>query len=396
MTLKDILCSSKIEVVSTGKKVLSSLDFSVSDNTFCSSEVLEFVSELSDRLIANPLRNKDICALGFFFRKANVQSYLKKKAFNSSRHGMGLSFHIIPSNVPTVALYSALCALVAGNRVVARISDRVSPVLDAQLEIVKALLNTDRFKALSSSLIFIRYSHDSNITQSISSLASSRVIWGGDKTVEAITSIKAKVGCRDVTFPNRHSACIVDLLRYKSLSEEEKQKFIESIEKDLSPFGSLACASPTHIIFSGEDDKSAKEDFYKRLSSKMPDDYLGYSFDRFTNAQLNSAKAIGPVEIYDYDRLTVLCCGLNEDTFSFNVGLGLLVEKRCDNLDELFSVNDLYQTVVCDRGLKEELLSRLSKNDTGLKILRVEETGFALSFSWKQDRYELVEELSCD
>ena len=96
MTLKDILCSSKIEVVSTDKEVLGSLDFSVSDNTLCSSEVLEFVSELSDRLIANPLRNKDICALGFFFRKANVKAYLKKKAFNSSRHGMGISYHIIP------------------------------------------------------------------------------------------------------------------------------------------------------------------------------------------------------------------------------------------------------------------------------------------------------------
>lgn len=396
MTLKDILCSSKIEVVSTGKDVLGSLDFSDSDNTFISSKVMEFVSELSDKLIANPLRNKDICALGFFFRNANVKAYLKKKAFNSSRQGLGLSFHIIPSNVPTVALYSALCALISGNRVVARISDRVSPVLDAQLEIVKALLNTDRFKDLLSSLIFIRYSHDNTITQSISELASSRVIWGGDKTVEAITSIKAKAGCKDVTFPNRHSACIVDLSRYKLLNEKERQKFIESIEKDLSPFGSLACASPTHIIFLGENDNLVKDDFYKRLSSKMPDDYLGYSFDRFTNAQLNSAKAIGPVEIYYYDRLSVLCCDLNEDTFCFNVGLGLLVEKRCDNLDELFSVNDLYQTVVCDRKLQEEINLRLSKTDTSLKILRVEETGFALSFSWKQDRYELVEELSCD
>ena len=69
-----------------------------------SSEIVDFLDDLSKSL-DNKFNNKnfpDLKALSFFCRKNNILN-LKNKHNNrdSTRFGLGILFHVTPSNIPT-------------------------------------------------------------------------------------------------------------------------------------------------------------------------------------------------------------------------------------------------------------------------------------------------------
>ena len=80
--------------------------------------ILNFLNDLSVTL-DNNFNNKnypDLKALSFFCRKNNILS-LKNKHHDkeSTRFGLGLLFHITPSNIPTNFAYSLIFGLITGN-----------------------------------------------------------------------------------------------------------------------------------------------------------------------------------------------------------------------------------------------------------------------------------------
>ena len=80
--------------------------------------ILNFLDDLSVTL-DNNFNNKnypDLKALSFFCRKNNILSLKNKhQVKDTTRFGLGLLFHITPSNIPTNFAYSLIFGLITGN-----------------------------------------------------------------------------------------------------------------------------------------------------------------------------------------------------------------------------------------------------------------------------------------
>ena len=79
--------------------------------------ICNFIGELSIELNLSPLSNKysDIKTLAFWCRKKNIINIKKNFISNEIRLGLGLVFHITPSNIPTNFAYSLIFGLITGN-----------------------------------------------------------------------------------------------------------------------------------------------------------------------------------------------------------------------------------------------------------------------------------------
>ena len=68
-----------------------------------SNEVCRFLDDLSKKIDVKKMNQEfpDIKALSFWCRKANIENLKKKNISNETRLGLGIIFHITPSNIPT-------------------------------------------------------------------------------------------------------------------------------------------------------------------------------------------------------------------------------------------------------------------------------------------------------
>ena len=84
------------------------------------SSVINFLDLISKEIQNNSKTkfNSEISTFGFFCRKKNIQK-LKKIYFiekiGTIRLGLGLAFHVTPSNIPTNFAYSLIFSLLCGN-----------------------------------------------------------------------------------------------------------------------------------------------------------------------------------------------------------------------------------------------------------------------------------------
>ena len=79
--------------------------------------ICNFLSDLSKELNLSEESKvyPDIKTLAFWCRKKNIEKFKNQFKSNESRLGLGLLFHITPSNIPTNFAYSLVFGLVTGN-----------------------------------------------------------------------------------------------------------------------------------------------------------------------------------------------------------------------------------------------------------------------------------------
>ena len=91
------------------------------------SKVINFLDDLSKSLDSK-FNNKnfpDLKALSFFCRKNNILNLRGKYHNNDSiRFGLGLLFHITPSNIPTNFAYSLIFGLITGNSNIVKVPSK--------------------------------------------------------------------------------------------------------------------------------------------------------------------------------------------------------------------------------------------------------------------------------
>ena len=56
----------------------------------------------------------------------------------------------------------------------------------------------------------------------ISSVSDARLLWGGDKAINALKQIKTPERCLDLAFPDRYSFAVINISKYFQMSNKEK------------------------------------------------------------------------------------------------------------------------------------------------------------------------------
>jgi hypothetical protein len=241
--------------------------------------VMEFFDDVSSTILKLPNVREfpELVALAFWLRKANVRGivdgFLKTVGPHELAKPWGVAFHIAPSNVDTIFLYSWALAMLAGNINIVRISQSIGVQLDLLLGVLKKLLGHSRWHPIAERNIVITYPRDERINRFISERADVRIIWGGDDTVLALRALPAKPRTKDISFADKLSFTVVHAVRYLDTSEDVAAALTRSFYNDSYQFNQLACSSPYFVVFVGAPAicEKASNQFWSRLTKNLDD-----------------------------------------------------------------------------------------------------------------------------
>jgi len=242
-----------------------------------SADAIALLDSLSRHLVSDPATRQqaDLVALAFWLRRANLESLaeqLSPKAASSVFVARGTVFHIAPSNVASIAIYSWSLGLLTGNRNVVRISSRAGEQSHLLVRALHEVMRLARFSRFRATNIFVSYPSDSEMTASISQIADARVIWGGDQSIAEIRAVPLPAASTELTFADRHSLAVIGASGWLAFSDADREERTRRFLNDTLSFGQMACSSARKIYWlgnAGEVD-AARADFWQRVAHLRP------------------------------------------------------------------------------------------------------------------------------
>jgi hypothetical protein len=257
--------------------------------------LVDFVNDFAKSILLDRAARAfpELIVLANFFKAGNV-SKLKQEmlargpAVSVAR---GIVFHIAPSNVDSIFLYSSLLSMLCGNVNLIRISrgsgDQMSFILDK----LSKLLVHERAE-LANRFFLLTYEHSDAVTSLISSFCHLRVVWGGDETVRKIRSLPLRPTAAELCFPDRFSAAMLNADSVLACDERALEQLATRFFNDAIWFAQQACSSPRLVAWIGSPNScaAARERFWNafeaQLTGKSYENSAGMVMDRLVTACL--------------------------------------------------------------------------------------------------------------
>jgi len=340
-------------------------------------EVLQFLESLSKELLKQKEYN-ELVALGFWLRKSNINkiknSFLQKYKdyFLLPR---GIVFHIAPSNVDTIFVYSFVLSMLVGNINILRIGQKVSEQILTLIQIIKRTL--EKYENLKSTLYIVRYGYEENITSYFSSLCDVRVIWGGDHTINTIRKIPIKSTALELTFADKFSFALLNLENI-----ELNDIFFERLYRDSFTFFQQACSSIKAICFLPTS-KDKKIEFWDKfenfIKTKNPTLTPKEGITRFNTSVSISIE--NNIKVHKTKYLYILKIdslkNLNREK---HCGLGLFYDIDIDSIEELLRFSSKKEQTLAIEGISKKDLIKAIQNTTPNGFDRYVKLGNSMNF----------------
>jgi len=354
-----------------------------------SDDIFEFLEELSKELLGQK-EYSELISLGFWLRKAHIkkisQDFLSRYRYILPR---GVVFHIAPSNVDTIFVYSFVLSMMCGNVNILRIGQKTSVQILTLLGIIQKI--SQNYKAIQNSLYIARYGYDDKITSYFSSLCDVRIIWGGDDTIDTIRQIPIKSTAIELTFADKFSFAVLNLEKI-----ELNDLFFEKLYRDCFTFMQQACSSVRAICFLPVS-RSKKEEFWKKFEEYVDKRDIAYEqkegIDRFTasvsmaiekNIKVKSQKLFYKIEL----------SSLRDIDRKKHCGLGVFYDIDIENIEELLSFSTKKEQTLVVAGIEEKELISAIKSVNPVGFDRYVRVGEAMNFSSVWDGFDILVSLS--
>ena len=363
--------------------------------------VLSFIGDLAQELkLHKDIADfPDLQTFSFWARKNNLN--LMKTQYRNSldRRGLGIAFHITPSNVPTNFLYSLVFGLLSGNANIIRLTSRNYPQIKVVIDALNLIKHKQSHLEVLNRICLIRYEKIDSITESILKFSDIKILWGSDETLQLIRSLKQPIDCRELLFINKHSVSLLSadyLIKLKQNPKHEYKTFIKEFYRDTFLFDQNGCSSPTHIYWLGSEKQVSLvrkffwQDLQKLIKLNYSLDY-GLSMRKFTEACKFLAQE-STVEIFKhFDNWLHLFWVNNEYSPSKaqRLRFGSFTESRIDSLSQFASQVDSRVQTVTYKGLKIENIMRSLKSHPKSGIDRIVPVGTAVSMDINWDGMDI-------
>lgn len=363
------------------------------------------VGSLSARFLKDPWLRRDPAsvAAGYWMRPAAVSllraAFERRQAADPSvvRVPVGRVFHVAPSNVDTLFVYSWVLAYLCGNANVVRVSQNPTEAVQAMLRVIGAA--AVEHPELAASNRFVTYEHDDEVTAALSDWCTHRIVWGGNETVAAIRTLPLNPHASERVFGSKFSYAVVAQDRYIAVKAEERKRLASAFFNDLFWFHQMACSSPHIVFWVGPEPgwQGAVAEFETRLQEEVERRHYQPSASNSVHRLVHAfgVAADGDVRV-----------GLEHPGFiSIRVpdartldkricGGGLIRHARIDDLAELETfVSDGDQTVT-HFGFDRDALTRLAARIGAGGADRIVPIGDALSFQVVWDGFDLIDDLT--
>lgn len=370
----------------------------LSPMAFSSDCVIAFLQEMSTRIMRSHTcrEHAELVALAFWLREASTRQMLDSYQ-NSNFKALGTVVHFTPANVDTMFIYSWVCSLLAGNKNVVRVSSRSGEVQAEILAVLNEVFAKPEYRDIAERNVFIQYQHDAmegtDYTATLCQQADARILWGGDDSVNAIRQFPCKPRCRDISFADRYSVCLLDA--HAVSQEDTAQQAMRLLLKDIAPYDQQACSSPRVLFWLGSAESLSQFlTVADTLESALPERLVTTKNEQLITAQsvqlttnVNQVINAGPL-------CAIECETFNEGLLAYHVGRQVLLCQCVDSLDEIAGGMSARVQTLSYFGVPKEALVKFIRQPSITGIDRVVPLGRALDFAPQWDGYELISQLA--
>ncbi len=364
-----------------------------------SKEVCKFLNSFSLKLSKHKEIKEypDLKSLSFWCRKRNIQKFKNAEKDLSFKIGLGLAFHITPSNIPTNFAYSLIFGLLSGNSNIIKVPTKKFKQIDIICKILRDLLL--KFTFLKGKITILRYQDNEKFTSELSYLCNARVIWGGDKTINSVRNHKIQERAVELSFADRYSFCIMSSNKVIQMSNFEINNLIQKFYNDTFAVDQNACSSPHLIVWIGKKSKELEKKFWQKLYKFAKLKYnlqLFSSIEKFTNTCKYIIEQDNIKSIQNFENLIhkIEIKNLKTDNHLMRGKWGLFFEFYSKNLNNIKNIiNNKYQTLTYYGVNKEELKKLLFKNKVK-GVDRIVPVGQSLDISLNWDGYNIISSLT--
>ena len=368
-----------------------------------SDEIISFLDDFS-RLINSRKSLKifpDIKALAFFCRKKNILNF-KKKYYNPERirFGLGLIFHITPSNIPTNFMYSLIFGLISGNANIVKVPSRKFDEIKIICDEIGYLLKKRKNSKVKNMIKILRYdSNENQITNDISEISDARLIWGGDKTIEQIRKIKTKARTIDVPFSDRYSISIINSDKLLQLPNYKFNILLKNFYNDTYEVDQNACSSPHVILWQGGQKIAAKKKFWNNLNLLVKKNYNPPAISSIDNycrlsKELIENNNIHSFKLFNKALYVIKLKKIYPEIFIEKSKWGFFYECNINNLNNIHHLVKKKLQTITYFGYSKIFLKKFFSEYNFNGIDRVVPIGQALNINLVWDGYDLTTKLS--
>jgi len=361
----------------------------------------EVLTRLSSQLVGRR-ETPQFAALGYWIRPAAIarlkDSYLRSIPARQFPVARGLAFHLPPSNVDTMFVYSWVLSLIAGNANIVRLPRRRSPQVEWLIRtIVEALKATGD----DHRHVFCTYDFGTGLNREISLRSDLRMIWGGDAKVNEVSADRVRPDGLSIGFPDRKSLAVLSGDEYSCLEPAARDVLAEKLFNDVFWFDQMACGSPRVIAWIGGQSLCADSaaDLYQRLvstaSRKSYSVETGVALAKFAYLNDMLASGTGRTAYRMSNQLSVLELDPCVVTPPVKImGGGLVSHVVLPELENIISLVDRATQTITHFGLDTERLESLVVLLATKGGFRVVPIGQALTFDVTWDGIPLLDHMT--
>ena len=363
----------------------------------------KFISDLSIELskVKSIKSYPDIKALSFWCRNRNIQN-LKNNlnlSNNELRLGVGLVFHITPSNMPTNFAYSLLFGLLSGNSNIIKVPTKKFPQIDIICECIKKVLKKKIFLSIKSKIKIVRYSNNDEFTKNISSICDARLIWGGNSSINQIRNFKLKERSLDLAFSDRFSYCVLEGKKILELNKFEMNRLIENFYNDTFLMDQNACSSPHLILWLNDKSQKARNYFWRELSNYIKKKYEFPDIASIDKYSMLCADILEMENIKSYKKIDNLIYiitlkSLNSEIIHQRGKWGYFYEYHVKDLNDVLKFVDKSCQTLSYFGVSKNNIKELIFKSNPKGIDRIVPVGQTLNINLTWDGYDIVKMLS--
>ena len=357
--------------------------------------VVDFLNALSKILMKKGKNFSDIVTFGFWCRKSAILKQKERYDDLSSRIGRGIVFHSTPSNVPVNFAFSFASGLLAGNANIVRLPAKNFEQVEIICECVNNLLKSD-FSNLAKYVCMLKYSSDEKITNFMSSICDTRIIWGGDQTIANIRKSPLGPRATEITFADRHSIAVMCADEY--LKMNNKDNIAINFYNDTYFSDQNACTSPRIIVWVGDEKEKAKEVFWENIEKMVVKEYemapvqvVGKLTALFKVGAARKVKLIPQKSQYI---TRVKADKMSSDLMDYKYNSGFFFEYDANDLSEILPICDKKCQTLTYLGIDPNNIKAFISEYRPDGVDRAVPMGKSMDFDLVWDGYDLIRELS--
>jgi len=340
-----------------------------------------------------------LSAFAFWCRPNSLNEMRGQYANTEQLTGRGICLQFVPSNIASLFAYSMAAALLAGNSVIIRLSDRLGGETESFIKTLeKVLEGKPEWKRRIS---LIRYGHEKAVTDWLSAQCDTRVIWGGDRSVAEIQ--ESPSSGNDIVFPNRRSMAVISAGAV--LEEKDIEDTIRNFYNDTYLTDQNACSSPGIVCWLGNSStiKQAKGKFWKAMASYLEGRYeIGADMAvlKLEQAMVMSAEGYAGNILSTSDEMLspdnrIIRVQTGEALpalWDYTMPCGFFIEVDAEEINEIQPLLVPVCQTISYFGIPEEEIRKAAAQCGSFMTAPM---GHTLDFSLNWDGHDLIREMSC-